>query len=307
MKNLKSFLFFFLFSFAIQASEATEQKDDLLEAVKSSTAEHVQALINKGVNLQDYSNAEGNLFHVWARSKNRDEATFDVLLKAGVDLSEMSVDNESVLILLLLSLGEDVVRISQNIFTLKAEGDSEYEEKKAHSEKKLSDITRLLEKVLGVLKEREIDLLGADEEGRIAFQLAAYYGFMSLLPDLYSPELDLDAPLDENDLPLLHLIFENGVVVDPLAIPFVVEKGAKVNQFFGSSGETALYSAVRNYHFFKEGFGSQKYCVLKAIHYLLGAGADPKAENEDGVTALSFAEEKGLTEIVTLLQSRSSR
>ena len=74
----------------------------------------------------------------------------------------------------------------------------------------------------------------------------------------------------------------------------LLDAGAEVDARAGVGSNTALINAAMGGH-------------AESVQVLLDSGTDVNAKNNDGTTALMFAEEEGHTEIVELLKKAGAR
>lgn len=119
--------------------------------------------------------------------------------------------------------------------------------------------------------------------------LAAGHGETRVVKSLLDRGVDVNAR-DSNGFTALLFAARNGHAD---TVKLLLAGGADVNAKSELLGYTALMSAIT----------SAKIIIIKD---LLDAGADVNARNDDGITALSFAEELGDTLIIRLLKKRGA-
>lgn len=125
-----------------------------------------------------------------------------------------------------------------------------------------------------------------DPERRTSFMVAAFNGHTPVLQYLLAEGAKLDAK-DVNGRTAL-MYASSGPFEE--AVAFLLKQGAEVNTQGTLEGFTALMTAA------SEG-------LVEIVRLLLVNGADPSLVDQDGDTAMSFAQQNGHAEVLALLEN----
>ena len=138
-----------------------------------------------------------------------------------------------------------------------------------------------------VLKGATVD--AADSEKRTSLMWAAFNGHSAVAEYLLDRDAELDAKDSSGRTALMYA--SSGPFAE--TVELLLKKGAEVNLQGTLEGFTALMTAAA------EG-------QLEIVRLLLEKGADPSLKDKDGDTAQSFAQEKGHSAVVELLENPPS-
>ena len=134
--------------------------------------------------------------------------------------------------------------------------------------------------------EQGIEVDEGDELDRTALMLASYNGHTEVVWELFSAGADVNKANEEGRTPIMFAA--SGPFSE--TVQLLTENGAELNQQDSVEGWTALMYAAAEGN-------------TDVIEILLAHDSDPSLEDDDGETAVDFAENNGHTETATLLRN----